>query len=175
MTPAYVAAGANVPGPAGPPAATLAAARVLLARRGVRVVARSRTYRSAPWGGIRQPVFLNEVWAVTSPLEPQPLLALLLATEQRLGRRRRVRWGPRAIDLDLIGWGGRQGVWEEGGAGRPNLVLPHPHLAARAFVLRPLADVAPRWRVPGLGADPGQLLARLGPAGLLSARPVHRS
>ena len=170
MQPVLIGAGANIAGPAGPPAATLAQARMLLAQAGVRIDARSRTYASLPWGGVRQPAFVNEVWRVRSPCSPVRLLGLLLDIERTLGRRRRVRWGPRTIDLDLLGVGQLEGEWP----GPPALMLPHPQLAMRAFVLRPLADVAPRWRPPGHGGLTVEaLLTRLGPATRGSAVPMQ--
>lgn len=167
---ALIGAGGNIDGPAGPPAQTLKAARHALARAGVHVRARSRSYVSDPWGGVRQPPFLNEVWAVVSPLGPADLLALLLAIERRLGRRRRKVWGPRAIDLDLLACGAAQGRWP----GPPALELPHPRMTARSFVLIPLADVVPRWRAPGDGVAAAGQLVRLGPAARASVRPASR-
>lgn len=144
---AFVAFGANLPGPAGSPLDTFRAAAALLTRRGVHFKAVSSVYASDPWGGIRQPVFLNGVWEIRTVLSPDRLMAALLDVERQLGRRRRVRWGPRVIDLDLLAFGSRSGSWHAAAAGRDALVdleLPHPRMGDRAFVLLPLAEIAPR-------------------------------
>lgn len=146
---AFVAFGANLPGPAGSPLDTFRAAATLLARRGVHFSQVSSVYASDPWGGIRQPVFLNGVWEIRTLLSPDRLMATLLDVERQLGRRRRVRWGPRVIDLDLLAYGTGSGDWQAGAAGRGAMVdleLPHPRMGDRAFVLLPLAEIAPRLR-----------------------------
>ncbi|MEO0962695.1 MAG: 2-amino-4-hydroxy-6-hydroxymethyldihydropteridine diphosphokinase [Pseudomonadota bacterium] len=146
---AFVAFGANLPGPAGSPVDTFGAAAALLARRGVHFAQASSVYASDPWGGIRQPVFLNGVWEVRTLLSPVQLMSTLLDVERQLGRRRRVRWGPRVIDLDLLAFGAQSGCWEArpaGGGALVDLELPHPRMGDRAFVLLPLAEIAPRLR-----------------------------
>ncbi len=170
----FVGVGANLSGPAGPPAATISRARQLLARRGVHVVRSSRLFASEPQGGVRQPVFLNAVWQVQTPLCPSRLLETLLWTETTLGRRRKVRWGPRTIDLDLLAYG----KVTAGGADTSALQLPHPRLGERGFVLWPLADVAPRWPVPAaLGGpaarSPGAAARLLGMAVRAGVRPLR--
>lgn len=143
---AFVAFGANLPGPAGSPLDSFRAAAALMARRGVHFARVSSVYASDPWGGIRQPVFLNGVWEIRTVLSPNRLMAVLLEVERQLGRRRRLRWGPRVIDLDLLAFGSQSGNWAAGAAGRAlvDLELPHPRMADRAFVLLPLAEIAPR-------------------------------
>jgi 2-amino-4-hydroxy-6-hydroxymethyldihydropteridine diphosphokinase len=109
------------------------------------VVARSGTYRSAPMGPADQPDFANAVVGILTQLSPRQLLGELLALEQRLGRGGRAqRWGPRIIDLDLL-------VYDAVEISEPGLVVPHPGLAERRFVLQPLADIAPDLMIPGLG------------------------
>ncbi|MGH8213525.1 MAG: 2-amino-4-hydroxy-6-hydroxymethyldihydropteridine diphosphokinase, partial [Rhodanobacteraceae bacterium] len=104
-----------------------------------------RLYRSAPWGNIEQPEFVNAVAELDTSLEPRELLDALLAIERAAGRERKgERWGPRVLDLDLLLHGAR--VLDE-----PGLTLPHPHLHERAFVLLPLNDVASDLEVPGRG------------------------
>ncbi len=150
---AFVAFGANLPGPAGSPLDTFRAAAVLLERRGVHISRVSSVYASDPWGGIRQPFFLNGVWEVRSGLTPDKLMSTLLDIERQLGRRRRVRWGPRVIDLDLLAFGSRSGNWLAGAPKSPtsvDLELPHPRMRDRAFVLLPLAEIAPRLRPWGV-------------------------
>lgn len=142
MARVFIAFGANMPGPAGDPVHSFCAAKNLLVRRGVRFVQESSLFASDPWGGVRQPIFLNGVWEVRSPYGPQELLVQLLKVEKCVGRRRRVRWGPRAIDLDLLVFGKKQGVW----GGENPLELPHPRMDQRAFVMLPLAELAPELR-----------------------------
>lgn len=101
-----------------------------------RVVARSQNYRTAPWGHTGQDWFVNAVVTIATDLAVDDLLARCQAVERELGRERTVRWGPRIIDLDIL-------VYRDLVVADPHLVLPHPHMTARAFVLRPLMDVAP--------------------------------
>lgn len=142
MTSAWIGLGANL----GDPPATLdAALSALDALESNRVVAVSPAYRTAPWGMPDQPDFLNAVAKLETAQAPQALLAALLDIETRLGRKRDTgRWGPRVIDLDLLVFG--DCVIDE-----PDLKLPHPYLAERAFVLVPLNDLAPDLTVPGVG------------------------
>ncbi|MDX1500490.1 MAG: 2-amino-4-hydroxy-6-hydroxymethyldihydropteridine diphosphokinase [Woeseiaceae bacterium] len=104
----------------------------------------SSLYRSAPLGPVAQPDFVNAVAAMTTRLTPRALLAHLKAAEQGLGRQPAERWGPRVIDLDLLVHG--DAVVDE-----PDLVVPHPGIAGRNFVLLPLAEIAPDLVIPGLG------------------------
>lgn len=139
---AFVGLGANLGDPV---AQVRAALRDLDAIDATRLVRASSLYRSAPWGGVEQPAFINAVAEVETRLAPRELLDALLAIEQRHGRiRDGNRWGPRTLDLDLLVHGDRR-IDEHG------LLLPHPHLAERAFVLVPLAEIAPDLRVPGVG------------------------
>ena len=112
---------------------------------GTRCVLRSSLYRSRPLGPVAQPDFVNAVAGLLTQLDPAALLAELKALETRLGRQRPVvRWGPRRIDLDLLVHGGAR-------IDTPGLQLPHAGIAARAFVLVPLAEIAPDLEVPGVG------------------------
>lgn len=112
----------------------------------VRLVAASPVYRSAPWGKTDQPHFLNQAAGLLTKLEPRDLLHCLHGIERDHGRdrAREERWGPRTLDLDLIAVAGL--VIDE-----PGLTLPHPRAHDRAFVLRPLADIAPDLLLPGYG------------------------
>ena len=142
----------------GPPVRVLGTALEQLQHAGVRLCLRSPWYRSAPVPASDQPWFINGVVRVHTALAPQALLALLHRIEMRLGRRRGIRWAARIIDLDLLAYGDRIIA----GNGENGLILPHPRLHERAFVLAPLADVAPAWRHPILGKTPGEMLAVLG-------------
>jgi 2-amino-4-hydroxy-6-hydroxymethyldihydropteridine diphosphokinase len=124
----------------------------------VELVQRSRLYRSSPWGDPNQPEFINAVIELSTSLPPQALLAHLASIEVAAGRRRsNRRWGPRVLDLDLLAHGDRQ-------LHDPNLILPHPRLHQRLFVLKPWSEIAPEFEVAGKGlvgellthcADPG--------------------
>lgn len=158
-----VALGANLPTARyGPPAEGLDAALAVLADGGIRPVARSRWYRSAPLPPASGPWFLNGVVRVETALPPVPLLERLLAVEAAFGRRRGVAGASRPLDLDLLDYDGRV-VDRAGGRAGPALVLPHPRLAQRAFVLAPLIEVAPNWRHPVTGAAAISLLAAVAP------------
>lgn len=139
---AYVALGSNL----GDSRATLVgAAEALAALPGSRLAGISRIYRTPPWGRRDQPDFLNAVVRLRTTLEPHDLLDALMAIERRFGRTRDgERWGPRTLDLDLLHVDGM--VLDE-----PQLTLPHPRMGERAFVLLPLADLAPELVLPGQG------------------------
>jgi len=140
---AYVALGGNL----GAVADTFAAALAELdALPGTRVAARSPLYRNPPMGGGREPEYLNAVAALDTRLQAIDLLQALLAIERRHGRTRdpAARWAPRTLDLDLVLYG-------EQVIDLPGLHVPHPGLHERAFVLAPLARIAPVAVVPGRG------------------------
>lgn len=151
-----IAVGANLSGPAGPPLQNCEAALTALAEEGVRIVARSRWYRTPPWPVSDQPWYVNAVVAAETALDPAALLALLHKIEARFGRQRTAASlnAARPLDLDLIDY---DGLIREA----PPPVLPHPRLEGRAFVLRPLSDIAPNWRHPKTGRILKDLLAEL--------------
>ncbi len=109
-----------------------------------RLLARSRLYRTPPWGITGQPDFINAAVRLETSLSPRELLDALLAIETPAGRAPGVRNGPPIPDLDLLLYGERR-------IDEPGLAVPHPRLHERAFVLLPLADVAPELDVPGRG------------------------
>lgn len=117
----------------------------------VKFVRASAIYETDPIGKTDQPRFLNQVVEIRTTLTPEDLLFFLLRVEQELGRVRTERWGPRFIDLDLLAFGNRQlqTRW---------LVLPHPEVPRRRFVLQPWAEIAPEFRVPGFSATVEALL-----------------
>ena len=121
---------------------------------GLEITATSPVYETAPMYVTEQPRFLNMVVGGETAMPAAALLAWLKSLEARLGRTASVRFGPRAIDLDILIWG-REVV------ATPTLTIPHPRLAERAFVLRPLADLAPRWVHPVTGRRVDEMLADL--------------
>jgi 2-amino-4-hydroxy-6-hydroxymethyldihydropteridine diphosphokinase len=141
-SPILIAIGANLPSSHGSPRQTCDAVLPELARRGIRVLARSRWFESAPVPISDQPWFVNGVVAVETALTPEQLLAQLHDIERSFGRTRREVNAARVIDLDLISYG------DLVRASPAVPVLPHPRLKDRAFVLLPLADIAPAWRHP---------------------------
>jgi 2-amino-4-hydroxy-6-hydroxymethyldihydropteridine diphosphokinase len=154
-----VALGSNLDGPWGNPRATVERALAALDDGPVRLVRASRLLVSAPFGRRNQPPFVNAVAIVATHLPPEALLRRLHDIERRAGRRRAVRWGPRTLDLDLVDYHGLQR------RGPVPPVLPHPGIAARVFVVKPIAEIAPRWRHPLLHRSAASLLRRLDPAG----------
>jgi 2-amino-4-hydroxy-6-hydroxymethyldihydropteridine diphosphokinase len=153
---AFVALGSNLDDPATQVARALAAMDSLPETR---LVCASRLYRTPPWGLGDQPWFVNAAAELDTRLEPRALLRALLALESRSGRERSgPRWGPRRIDLDLLLYQGR--VIDE-----PGLHLPHPRLAERAFVLLPLADIAPDLLLPD-GRRLADLIAQVDAGGI---------
>ncbi len=134
MALAYVGIGSNL----GDSAARVRDAIVALASLGS-VGAQSSLYCSAPWGRTDQPAFINAVVRLDTDLAPLALLDALKAIEARLGRTPGERWGPRAIDLDIL-------TYDDESVDLATLRVPHPHLYERAFVLVPLAEIDDRYR-----------------------------
>lgn len=124
------------------------------------VQAVSAVYATAPWGVVDQPDFLNICLRGTTALAPQALLARTQALEQALGRRPTRRWGPRAIDIDIL-------LYDALVLAEPHLSIPHPRLAERSFVLIPLAELAPDLLHPVSGLSIAELAARCGDHGVM--------
>ena len=144
--------GANL----GDPAANLRRAVALLREAGLEIEAISSLYRTKPWGVTDQPDFINACALARTALEPLALLDLVQATERAMGRRPTRRWGPRPIDIDLLFI--EDAPWRD-----RRLTLPHEGLMERAFVLLPLAEIAPDLVVGGRRlADAADVVDRSG-------------
>jgi 2-amino-4-hydroxy-6-hydroxymethyldihydropteridine diphosphokinase len=157
--------GSNLDGPWGSPHETVRRAVTSLNDPPLRLLTASRAIVSAPYGRTDQPDFVNAAAEIDTALEPQALLEHLHAIERSAGRQRTLHWGPRTLDLDLLdyhgividGAGEADGAYERGRA----LVLPHPGIPDRAFVLQPIAEIAPHWHHPVFGETALTLLQRL--------------
>jgi 2-amino-4-hydroxy-6-hydroxymethyldihydropteridine diphosphokinase len=125
----------------------------------VQVRRRSPVYETPAWGYEDQGPFLNMVIEGQTALDPVALLARLKQLETDLGRRPSFRWGPRVIDMDILFYG-------EMVLDAPELTIPHPRLQERAFVLVPLADIAPDWKHPVLNKTVRQMLAEVDASGI---------
>ena len=142
MTLAYVGLGANL----GDPRKTVSEAMLELGRLPrSRVIGRSSLYRSAPLGSGPQPDFVNAVISLDTDLGPESLLDELQRIEKRHGRERPFPGAPRTLDLDLLLHGDAR-------ISAPRLTVPHPRMHERAFVLKPLTEIAPQASIPGRGA-----------------------
>jgi 2-amino-4-hydroxy-6-hydroxymethyldihydropteridine diphosphokinase len=186
MYPVLVALGANLPNGADQPATTLRKALAALSAGGVRVERVSRFYATPCFPAGTGPDYVNAAARVTAPgMTPAQVLAALHAVEHDFGRLRVQRWGMRTLDLDLIAMGqtvlpdaGTAAAWrdlppEQQVARAPEgLVLPHPRLQDRAFVLVPLHDVAPRWRHPATGLTVTAMLRALPAADRAAVVPL---
>lgn len=142
MAEALLALGGNL----GDVRATFDRALAMLSEGGqVRLRARSSDYATPPWGVTDQPSFVNSCVAVETNLTPEALLARVQSVEQSLGRRRTAepRWGPRPIDIDIL-------AYDDLTLASPDLILPHPRLLERAFVLVPLAEICPDRLIAGM-------------------------
>ena len=145
--------GSNIEGPWGSPQMCLKKALEMLDSGPVRLVAASSIILTAPFGKTDQPDFANAVARVESGLGAAALMAFLHGIEAQAGRVRAERWGPRTLDLDLLDLDGRIQAADP--------ILPHPGIAERAFVLGPIAEIAPEWRHPVTGERVKEMLGRL--------------
>lgn len=137
-----------------------AALQVLAATPGIAVQKVSSWYKTDPVGGIPQPDYLNSCALLAVQILPQQLLKTLLAVEAKFGRVRKERWGARSIDLDLL-------LYEDLILDIPQLQLPHPRMNERAFVLVPLAEIAPNWIEPVSGLAITQLVQAVNCSGVI--------
>ncbi len=158
---AYLAFGGNI----GDSRATIQRAIDLVCDgHDVRLTARSSDYRTAPWGITDQPPFINACIAVATILSPQALLARAQTVERELGRKRQSeqRWGPRTVDIDIL-------AYDELTLSEHDLLLPHPRLFERAFVLAPLAEIVPERQIKGIRI--GDAAVNIGHAGVEKLPP----
>lgn len=162
---AYLGLGANL----GDPRQQLAEAlQRLEAAEEVEVTRVSTFYRNPPLGPEDQPWYVNAAARVRTRLGPEELLRLLQEVETAMGRVRGERWGPRLIDLDLLLYNGEVIL-------APNLVVPHPEMHRRVFVLAPLAEIAPQAWHPVMQKSVGDLLSELAPADRAALQPISQN
>lgn len=153
-----IAYGANLPGRFGQPWETYGAARDALVKNGIRILAESALWETSPVDTPdEQPWYTNAVLSVDTVLPPPALLETLLAIEQDFGRVRTFRNAAKTIDLDLI-------AYKDQIIGHaPNLIVPHPRMHERAFVLKPLQQIAPNWTHPVTGTSLSDMIKSLPP------------
>ena len=184
---AMVAIGANLPFEGDPPEVTLRRAIGSLEQEGLSVLAVSRFYATPCFPAGAGPDYVNAavLFEVADDVDPASILAVLHRVEARFGRQRAVRWGMRTLDLDLVALGDSvlpdaetQDAWRnlapeaQARVAPDRLILPHPRLQDRAFVLVPLADVAPDWRHPRDGRTVAEMLADLPGTDRAEVRPL---
>jgi len=155
MATAFISIGANL----GKRVQTCEQALVRLdAHPALRLVRRSSLYETEPRGDLDQPPFVNLAAELNTSLEPEDLLRLLEDTEVDLGRRPTRRWGPRVIDLDLL-------LYDQLILQTQTLVIPHPRMHERRFVLVPLEEIAPELRDPRTGRTFSEILSEMSETG----------
>ncbi|WP_415184243.1 2-amino-4-hydroxy-6-hydroxymethyldihydropteridine diphosphokinase [Phaeovulum sp.] len=184
-----LALGGNIPSHAGNPSRTLTAALGVLVSHGFRLQAVSRYFRTPSFPAGAGPVYVNACAIVAPPagmaLYPDRVLAALHAVEAEFGRIRKDRWAARGLDLDLIAMGGAvlpdahtYAYWkslppaDQLRRAPAGLILPHPRMAERGFVLIPLADILPAWRHPVTDETVIEMLAALPDAEKAAIRPI---
>jgi 2-amino-4-hydroxy-6-hydroxymethyldihydropteridine diphosphokinase len=141
-----IALGSNISGPWGTPHATLTRAVAALNQFPIRVKQVSSFLETKPHGNINQPNFVNAAATIETALSPEALIRRLHMIEHQAGRRRRQRWGPRTLDLDIIDYNGL--IRKPKTLAPKRLQLPHPQISERSFVLQPVCEVAPNWKHP---------------------------
>ena len=158
-----LALGGNLRGRWGGPAESILRACRFLEAAGLKVVRASNLYLTEPVGGGRQAPYLNAVIVVSGACAPGALLRLCKRIEHSAGRRQSPPMQARPLDIDILDYGGRRLGWPPLRRERGRLILPHPLLHLRTFVLVPLMEVAAHWRHPVFARRPKALLARLAP------------
>lgn len=183
--PVLIALGGNLPGHDDAPEDIVTAGISRLSEVGLRVVVRSRLYRTPSFPDPTGPEFVNACVAVVTALPAAEVLSRLHGVEAEFGRERLVRWGQRSLDLDLLALGDHVlpdrdtfDRWmglplaDQMRLAPERLILPHPRMQDRSFVLVPLADIAPDWRHPVLGRSVAEMLEALPQADRNSVRPI---
>ena len=158
--------GSNVTSRFGDSYTTIAEGLRRLEDSGIPILRRSRFYRTSPLGPAGQPDYVNAAAMIGTALPAIALLSLLKTIEVEAGRRSSVRWGPRALDIDILDYNRLIRNWQIPPRQRRKgnefkLILPHPGIESRPFVLQPLLDIAPYWHHPVYGLNPAQMLQRL--------------
>ncbi|NJM34197.1 MAG: 2-amino-4-hydroxy-6-hydroxymethyldihydropteridine diphosphokinase [Rhodomicrobium sp.] len=162
--------GSNVTSRFGESDATIFEAMRQMQQCNIRILRHSRLYRTTPYGLTSQPDFINAAALVRTFLSPCALLSVLKGLERRAGRSRTARWGPRGLDLDIIDYNRRILNWNKRTTSvsefnystyHRKLILPHPGIAFRPFVLRPILDIAPLWHHPVTGQNAQLMYKRL--------------
>ncbi|WP_264212123.1 2-amino-4-hydroxy-6-hydroxymethyldihydropteridine diphosphokinase [Leisingera thetidis] len=180
-----IALGGNLPADANAPQVTLSKAINALQSEDITLRCVSRFFQTPCFPAGAGPDYVNAAVAVETSLAAEELLARLHAVEAQFARVREQRWGMRTLDLDLVDHGG-QVLPDEAGFGRwlglplerqmqeapGQLILPHPRIQDRAFVLVPLADIAPRWRHPVLRKTAAEMLSELPPEDVAEVKPL---
>ena len=182
---AAIGVGGNVASSVGCPKSTILAALSSLHRETARICAVSRFYRTPAFPAGSGPDYVNAAAILRTRLSPDALLGRLHETEAAFGRQRAERWGPRTLDLDLLFFGDivlpdaeAQTAWRTLSPARqreawPDVpILPHPRIEDRAFVLVPLAEIAPGWRHPLTGHTVAAMAAALGPEARAAVKPI---
>ena len=149
-----IAIGSNISGPWGTPQQSVRHALQALNNDGLKLVKESRLLLTVPFGKLNQPPFVNAVARIETHLPPLALLQKLHAIEKMAGRRRVLHWGPRTLDLDIIDYHGLIRHSQK-------LILPHPGIAERIFVLKPIAEITAKWRHPATRLSAQDMLRKL--------------
>lgn len=148
--------GANLPSRYGTPPDTLAAAMQAIEEKGLRIQQKSRIWLTAPVPVSDQPWYHNAVVSIASTLSAPDVLTILQDIENNFGRVREIRNEPRVLDLDLL-------VYNDQSLDTPDLILPHPRLHQRAFVLLPIQDIDPTWAHPVSGVSVAEMISTVPP------------
>ncbi len=154
-----IALGSNISGPWGSPREAVLRALIELRQHNISITKVSTLIETAPFGVTNQPNFVNAVARIETVLPPEVLMQALHMVERRAGRKRLKRWGPRTLDLDILDYHGL--VRKPRRTSIKPLVLPHPGIAQRSFVLEPLREIAPHWKHPVTHATAALTLRQL--------------